>query len=101
MTVRAADDAYLALHEADLAEGDPLVLESKTGETAFRVASKPNAWRVILFGRTPGAMVDSHLIELLNPPPAEGADFSWVEPGVAVWDWRINVESALVAGGGL
>jgi hypothetical protein len=37
MTVRAADDAYLALHE-----GDPLVLESKTGETAFRVASKPN-----------------------------------------------------------
>jgi alpha-glucosidase len=35
-------------------------------------------------------MVDSHLIELLNPPPPAGADFSWVKPGVAVWDWRIN-----------
>jgi alpha-glucosidase len=91
MTVKAAEDAYLAIHEADLAEGDPLVLESKAGETAFRVASAPNnAWRVILFGRTPGAMVDSHLIELLNPPPADGADFSWVKPGIAVWDWRIN-----------
>ncbi len=91
MTVKAADDAYLAIHEADLTDGDPLVLESRSGETSFRVASGPSsAWRVILCGRTPGAMVDSHLIELLNPPPAEGADFSWVKPGVAVWDWRIN-----------
>ena len=91
MTVKAADDAYLAVLEADLGNGDPLALQTKKGETAFRVASKPSeAWRVLLFGRTPGAMVDSHLIELLNPPPAEGLDFSWVKPGVAVWDWRIN-----------
>jgi alpha-glucosidase len=91
MTVKAADDAYLAIHEADLSGGEPLVLESKKGETSFRVASKPTtAWRVILCGRTPGAMVDSHLIELLNPPPPDGMDFSWVKPGVAVWDWRID-----------
>jgi len=91
MTVKAADDAYLAVLEADLGNGDPLALQTKKGETAFGVASKPSeAWRVLLFGRTPGAMVDSHLIELLNPPPAEGLDFSWVKPGVAVWDWRIN-----------
>ena len=43
-----------------------------------------------MFGRTPGALVDSHLIELLNPPPAAGMDFSWVKPGVTVWDWRID-----------
>jgi len=91
MTVKAADDAYLAVLEADLGDGDPLALESKKGETTFGLGSKPSgAWRVLLFGRTPGAMVDSHLVELLNPPPAEGADFSWVKPGVAVWDWRIN-----------
>ena len=30
------------------------------------------------------------MIELLNPPQAEGMDFSWVKPGIAVWDWRIN-----------
>ncbi|MBO9621060.1 MAG: glycoside hydrolase family 97 catalytic domain-containing protein, partial [Niabella sp.] len=31
-----------------------------------------------------------HLIELLNPDPQQNMDFSWVKPGVAVWDWRIN-----------
>ena len=91
MTVKAADDAYLAVLEADLGNGDPLALQIQKGETTFSLASKPSeAWRVLLFGRKPGAMVDSHLIELLNPPPAEGLDFSWVRPGVAVWDWRIN-----------
>ena len=91
MTVKAADDAYLAVLEADLGSGDPLALQAKKGGTAFSLASKPNeAWRVLLFGRKPGMLVDSHLIELLNPPPAEGMDFSWVKPGVAVWDWRIN-----------
>ena len=91
MTVKAAEDAYLAVLEADLGNGDPLALKTRKGETVFSVASKPSeAWRVLLFGRTPGAMVDSHLIELLNPPSAEGMDFSWVRPGVAVWDWRIN-----------
>jgi alpha-glucosidase len=91
MTVKAADDAYLAILEADLGDGDPLVLQSAKGQTAFGISSKPSAaWRVLLFGRKPGAMVDSHLVELLNPPPAEGTDFSWVKPGVAVWDWRMN-----------
>ena len=52
------------------------------------VPGQVGPWRVIFYGRTPGAMVDCHLVELLNPPP-EG-DFSWVKPGMAVWDWRIN-----------
>jgi alpha-glucosidase len=91
MTLKVDERCYLALHEADLTTGQPLVLESRKGETAFRIASPPStAWRVILFGRTPGALVDSHLIELLNPPPTAGMDFAWVKPGVAVWDWRIN-----------
>ena len=95
MTVRAADDCYLALHEADLRAGEPLVLESARNDTTFRVASRPaEAWRVVFCSRTPGAMVDSHLIELLNPPPQEGLDFSWVKPGLAVWDWRIRGATA-------
>jgi alpha-glucosidase len=96
MTIKAGDAAYLAVHEANLETGDPLLLTSKKGETSFTVASVPgkisagyhSAWRVILYGKSPGALVDSHLIELLNPAP-EG-DFSWVKPGLAVWDWRIN-----------
>ncbi|MGV8092712.1 MAG: glycoside hydrolase family 97 N-terminal domain-containing protein [Mangrovibacterium sp.] len=96
MTIRADQDAYLAIHEADLTAGDPLVLQSAKNSTAFSVVSVPgkleagyqSAWRIILFGKTPGELVDAHLIELLNPEPK--GDFSWVKPGVAVWDWRIN-----------
>lgn len=91
MTVKAADHAYLAVLEADLGNGDPLALRTRQGETVVEIASAPSeAWRVLLFGRTPGAMVDAHMVELLNPPPGEGQDFSWVRPGVAVWDWRAN-----------
>lgn len=90
-TLKTDTGLYLALHEADLAEGEPLLFDAKGGETTLRIVSKPSAaWRVVMFGRTPGALVDSHLIELLNPPPPAGMDFSWVKPGVTVWDWRID-----------
>ena len=49
-----------------------------------------SAWRVVFCGNTPGELVDSHLLEVLNPDPDGGMDFSWVKPGVALWDWRIN-----------
>ena len=35
-----------------------------------------SAWRVVFYGSTPGALTDSHLLELLNPDPAPGSDFS-------------------------
>ncbi|HLO81614.1 MAG TPA: glycoside hydrolase family 97 catalytic domain-containing protein [Chitinophagaceae bacterium] len=91
MTVKADSMRYMAIHEAALESGEPLRLTTQKGSALFTVPSKKSrAWRVILFGRSPGALVDSHLIELLNPKPAAGSDFSWVRPGVAVWDWRIN-----------
>lgn len=98
MTVKADSAHYLALHEACLNEGKPLVLVSRKGDTAFHVAEAPDslrpgfqsAWRVVFFGERPGRLVDSHLIELLNPDPDPSYDFSWVKPGMAVWDWRIN-----------
>lgn len=88
----------MAIHEACLETGAPLVLQSKEGETLFSVVSKPaslspgytSAWRVVLYGTTPGALTDSHLLELLNPDPDPRYDFSWVKPGLAVWDWRID-----------
>ena len=96
MTVKAGEEHYMAIHEACLDMGEPLILKSQKGDKTFQIASKPkqlfpgyhSAWRVIMHGEKPGALVDSHLLELLNPEP-EG-DFSWVKPGVAVWDWRIN-----------
>lgn len=101
VTLKVDDNLYLNLHEACLTEGDPLRLASRKGEHSLAVASSPgvfgklsggytSAWRVIMVGNTPGSLVDSHLIELLNPDPDPAYDFSWVKPGVAVWDWRIN-----------
>ena len=99
MIVQAGEEQFMAIHEADLVSGEPLVLQSKEGETLFSVASKPktlepgytSAWRVIMYGEKPGDLVDSHLIDLLNPDPDPAYDFaSWVKPGMAVWDWRID-----------
>ena len=97
MTVKASENRYLAVHEACLgADCWPMRLRSSAGSRAFEVipeqieASSPytSAWRVIMSADAPGGLVDSHLLELLNPE-AEG-DFSWVRPGVALWDWRID-----------
>ncbi len=99
VTLKVNDHIFLNIHEADLTEGDPLQLKSGKGEKSFEVASSPgtfgylkkggkSAWRVIMVEETPGELTDSHLLELLNPEPV--GDFSWVKPGVAVWDWRIN-----------
>lgn len=101
VTLKVHDSLYLNIHEACLMEGDPLRFASHLGQTDLVVASsagvfgklKPgytSAWRVMMVGRTPGTLVDSHLLELLNPGPAPDMDFSWVKPGVALWDWRIN-----------
>lgn len=98
MTLKVSDYLYMAVHEADLGDGTPLRLVSSRGSCKFQVAPQPitlrpgyqSPWRVIFCGNTPGQLVDSHLLELLNPDPAPGWDFSWVKPGVALWDWRIN-----------
>lgn len=101
VTLQVSDSLFLNLHEACLMEGDPLRFLSRKGENSLSVASSAgifgqlnggysSAWRVIMVGKTPGALVDSHLIELLNPDPDPQKDFSWVKPGVAVWDWRID-----------
>ncbi|WP_198674119.1 glycoside hydrolase family 97 protein [Chitinophaga alhagiae] len=98
MTVKAADNAYMAILEADLRSGSPLALHSEKGERSFSVTSAPgvikpgyvSAWRVVLYGETPGALVDAHVTELLNPAPPAGADFSWVKPGVALWNRRVE-----------
>lgn len=98
MTVKVDDNRYMAIHEAHLAEGEPLKLHTQKGDLNFSLLSKPSrlqpgyqsAWRVILYGTTPGALVDSHLIELLNPDPDASYDFSWVKPGTALWDWRMD-----------
>ena len=45
-----------------------------------------SAWRVLLIGDTPGALVESNVITSLNPPN-EINDTSWIHAGLAAWDW--------------
>ena len=43
-------------------------------------------WRVILLGDAPGRLIESNLVETLNPAPAT-RDWSWVQPGKTLFPW--------------
>ena len=43
-------------------------------------------WRVLMIAAEPGRLIESHIVENLNPPSAI-ADTSWIKPGKAAWDW--------------
>lgn len=44
------------------------------------------AWRVIQVAAHPWTLIDSNIIDDLNPPDRI-ADTSWIRPGKAAWDW--------------
>jgi alpha-glucosidase len=50
-------------------------------------------WRVLLLGQTPGDLIESNLIENLNPP-SKISDTSWIKPGKMAWDhwWSGDVQ---------
>jgi alpha-glucosidase len=43
-------------------------------------------WRVVMIGDAPGRLIESNIVENLNPPSAI-SDTSWIRPGKAAWDW--------------
>jgi len=43
-------------------------------------------WRVAVIGRSQGTIVESNLVEQLNPPCAI-SDVGWIRPGRAAWSW--------------
>ena len=46
----------------------------------------PSPWRVLMIADSPGRLLESQIVNNLNPPPAF-ADTSWIKPGKASWDW--------------
>lgn len=49
-------------------------------------------WRVVIAGATPAAIVESTLVQDLNPPgPARTP--SWIRPGRAAWSWWSEQDS--------
>lgn len=43
-------------------------------------------WRVAIVGTTLGPIVESSVVENLNPP-CELTDLSWIKPGRSMWSW--------------
>ena len=43
-------------------------------------------WRVVMLGDRPRALIESNLVQLLNPPP-DARDWSWVHPGKTSFPW--------------
>jgi alpha-glucosidase len=97
--------AWAAVGEADLEGNAAMYLENPTGNwTGHYLVTKisppvngqgpavdaslphDSAWRVVLLGDTPGALIESNVITDLNPANRV-ADTSWIRPGKASWNW--------------
>ena len=110
-TVKADDDAYLSVHEADLTDYATMSLSptAETGGTEFSAELAPlpdgtkvsrappvaTPWRTIQVGRNPGELRESSMIPLLNDEVDESVlptvggqpDTSWITPRKYVGIW--------------
>jgi len=65
-------------------------LTIKLPQDEYSVTSKwESPWRTFILGTNLGTIVESVLVENLNPP-SRISDMSWIEPGVAVFPWWGN-----------
>jgi alpha-glucosidase len=87
---------YLAVLEAEIKEIAPLHLIPVEGmQTGFQADFEHSIvhpgiatpWRVVLIGHEPGDLLLAPLLYCLNPP-CQIASADWVQPGLAMWDWR-------------
>jgi alpha-glucosidase len=63
----------------------PLPGEKEEGVKVRFADDIETPWRVVMIGNSPGALIESELIQNLNPPCAI-ADPSWIKPGISAWD---------------
>lgn len=106
LTMKAAGDCYLSIHEAALTDYSGMTLtQAKQGTTSFKSSLVPNPdgskvqatvphaspWRTVQLGRSPGDLVESRLILNLNEP-SRIDDPSWIEPQkyCGVW-WELHI----------
>ncbi|MBA8825200.1 alpha-glucosidase [Saccharopolyspora lacisalsi] len=106
LTVKVAEDLYLALHEAALHDFPEMTLAKIDGGPQLRSALAPlknkgrtkahlggpfaTPWRTFVLAEHPGDLIESHLVLNLNEPCAI-EDTSWIRPAtyVGVW-WSIH-----------
>jgi alpha-glucosidase len=63
----------------------PLPGEAETGVKVRFNDEVCTPWRVLMIGETPGALIESEIIQNLNDPCAI-KDPSWIKPGMSAWD---------------
>ncbi|GHT52000.1 alpha-glucosidase [Bacteroidia bacterium] len=101
--MKYADDCWVAITEAEIdnfaafylgTTGQknqlttklvPLPGEEEQGVKVRFADDAQTPWRVIMIGSTPGTLIESEIIQNLNPPCAI-ADPSWIKPGMSAWD---------------
>jgi alpha-glucosidase len=107
MLTEIEPNLYAAIAEADLSDWAGMYLTPGGGATmttdlsprldgaGLVKADAPHRtpWRVIMLGQKPGDLIESNLIENLNPP-SKIADASWIKPGMMAWDhwWSGDVK---------
>lgn len=96
MVLECANDLYLGIHEAAIYDFANFKLKKNRSNT-FRCdlqghskakTGMHTSWRAIMIGKQPGDLVESNLLQNLNPP-CKIEDTSWIKPGVSMWDWRV------------
>ncbi len=98
MLVRTASGIYAAITESNLSnwagmylkrDGDVMKVDLSPrldGQGLVKgTAPQASPWRVIMLSETAGKMIESSLVEQLNPP-SRIADTSWIKPGMMAWD---------------
>ncbi|MBM4154739.1 MAG: glycoside hydrolase family 97 protein [Lentisphaerae bacterium] len=100
LTEAGADGSYCGSRLASAAPGGLYRIRfPDAGEGLKTGAVAPTAplpwatpWRVVIAGATPAAIVESTLVQDLNPPgPARTP--SWIRPGRAAWSWWSEQDS--------
>jgi alpha-glucosidase len=67
-----------------------LVVAERADDIAETAGTRPLPWRAFIVARRDADLLASDMVTRLAPPPAPGADFSWVRPGKVVWDYWAN-----------
>lgn len=104
LTMRAADDLYVTIHEADLVDYASMTLARRPGDTlkcdlvpwadGIRVRGETpleTPWRTIQIAERPGDLITSYMILNLNDPSVL-EDTSWIQPNkyMGIW-WGMHI----------
>lgn len=88
LTEAAVYGDYAASHLFGSLDNDALFRISFPGSISVPLPPSPmvTPWRVAVIGENPGTIVESVIVDNLNPP-SEITDTSWISPGRAVFPW--------------